>query len=185
MAVRGRTETPVLPGRGRRILVVDDDPIIRKLIVAVARAVGCTTSEVADGKDAVALIEQRRFDLVILDLMLPTLSGHDVLDRLDPELGCSVLVVTASDDHDIGKLDSELICGIVRKPFDIHHLASVIARAVGIDPPANGIGSGARLPVRQPGDRLDVGPSPPKMAEPGDDSPAASPSMPAEADDDA
>jgi CheY-like chemotaxis protein len=146
--VQGRAK-PILPGQAGDILVVDDDLIIRKLIAAVAKAVGCNTFEVADGRDALDLIEQREFDLVVLDLMLPTLSGHDVLERLDRKLGCRVVVVTASGDHDIAQLDSSLVCEVVRKPFDIHHLAAVITRALGLEPPEEGLGSGKRLPIRR------------------------------------
>lgn len=119
-----------MPEQANQILVIDDDPVIRRLIVTVAREAGYPTSEVSNGAEALEMIEAGDFKLLVLDLMLPGLSGYDVLERLDPAFGCSVIIVTAGDDRDLEAIDSRLVCDIVRKPFDIHDLRDAIARAL-------------------------------------------------------
>lgn len=118
-----------MAGRRQKILVIDDDQAIRRLVVTVARKSGCATSEAWDGAQALEMMEEETFDLLILDLMLPRVSGHDLLERLDGGRGCAVIVLTAADDHDIEELDSRLICAIIRKPFDIFDLEKAILAA--------------------------------------------------------
>ncbi|MBW3670266.1 MAG: response regulator [Acidobacteria bacterium] len=119
-----------MPGQRKKILVVDDDHAIRRLVATVARKSGYATSEASDGAHALEIMEEETFDLLILDLMLPRVSGHEVLERLDPGRGCAVIILTAAGDHDLEELDSRLICAIIRKPFDIFDLEKSIVAAL-------------------------------------------------------
>lgn len=65
-----------------RILVVDDDPINRQVLRNHLTAAGYLLTETGDGEDVVELIEQQSFDLVLLDLMMPKISGIDVCKQL-------------------------------------------------------------------------------------------------------
>lgn len=123
-----------MPEQANQVLVIDDDPVIRRLIVTVAREAGYTTSETANGAEALEMVEKGDFRLLILDLMLPGLSGQDVLERLEPVRGCSIIIVTAGDDHDVNEIDSRFVCDIIRKPFDIHDLRNAIKRAMEDEP---------------------------------------------------
>jgi DNA-binding response OmpR family regulator len=64
------------------ILVVDDDPIVRKLIAAVLKDEGYTVRTVKDDFAALRSIEDAEPDCIVLDLMMPGLDGHDVLSLL-------------------------------------------------------------------------------------------------------
>lgn len=128
-----------MPGRREKILVVDDDHAIRRLVATVARKSGGATSEAWDGAQALEMMEEETFDLLILDLMLPRVSGHEVLERLDPCRGCAVIILTAAGDHDLEELDSRLICAIIRKPFDIFDLENAIGAALGYGPAAEAV----------------------------------------------
>ncbi|MBW3670117.1 MAG: response regulator [Acidobacteria bacterium] len=158
-----------MPEQTNQILVIDDDPVIRRLIVTVAREAGYPTSEVSDGAEALEMIEAGDFKLLILDLMLPGLSGYDVLDRLEPGFGCSVIIVTAGDDHDLDEIDSRLVCDNVRKPVDIHDLREAITRALDAKPASQTNQQRPLLKVKSKGSKGAVS-TPAKVSRTDDDS---------------
>ena len=61
-----------------RVLLVEDDPSIREITELGLRNAGFRVSASGDGRDALLQFRQEPFDLVILDLMLPTLDGYEV-----------------------------------------------------------------------------------------------------------
>jgi two-component system phosphate regulon response regulator PhoB len=90
------TDTPI--PSDQRILVVDDEPDIVALIVYHLAKAGYRVSTAATGPDGLEAARRERPALVILDLMLPGLSGYDVLEQLraaDPTKGVGVLMLTA------------------------------------------------------------------------------------------
>lgn len=106
------------------ILVVDDDIDIGNMLEEVLKKEGYSVSRAYSGTEAVLVIQHRKPDLVLLDLMLPGLSGEDVLPYLE---GIPVIVVSAKIDVD-DKV-SMLINGAVdyvTKPFDIRELLARI-----------------------------------------------------------
>jgi DNA-binding response OmpR family regulator len=108
-----------------KILVVDDEPMIRNFLRTGLRYEGFEVAEAGDGSEALAVASTFRPDLVILDVMMPSLDGHEVARRLrgDPDLG--ILMLTAKDEVsdrvqglDLGA-DDYLV-----KPFDFDELLS-------------------------------------------------------------
>jgi two-component system phosphate regulon response regulator PhoB len=90
------------PTGGERILVVDDEPDIVALVAYHLAKSGYRVSTAASGSDALDLARQERPSLVVLDLMLPGLSGFDVLEQLRAEEGTrdlAVLMLTARRDE--------------------------------------------------------------------------------------
>ncbi len=79
------------------ILIVEDEPNIAKMIEAALSIVGYETEICADGRDAVRLILNREYDLVLLDVMLPGLDGFEVIGRIQ-EKGTPVIFLTAMQD---------------------------------------------------------------------------------------
>ncbi len=83
----------------RKVLIVDDDPFIRKLIATTLEDVaGFDLQEAADGVEALELVRAHRPDAIVLDMVLPRVDGFGVLERLhaDPETrGIPVVVLTA------------------------------------------------------------------------------------------
>src|SRR5688500_2791695 len=65
-----------------RVLVVEDDPSLRSLIVEVLREIGHTTLEAADGQAAVQLAQTEQPDVVLMDLLLPVLDGTEAIRQL-------------------------------------------------------------------------------------------------------
>ena len=115
----------------RQILIVDDDSSIRTLLRLVAERRGYTVDVAADGVEAMRLLSEWHYDLAIIDLMMPRLNGYELVDslrRLDQRP--IVVIATAMTDSLIGLLDAEIVHSIIRKPFDIEILGSLISAIV-------------------------------------------------------
>ncbi len=106
--------------RGTRVLVVDDDVSIGDMLEELLTREGYAVRRAYSGTEAVLALESARPDLVLLDLMLPGLSGEEVLPRLR---GVPVIVVSARADVD-SKVDLLLggAADYVTKPFESREL---------------------------------------------------------------
>src|SRR5688500_9326660 len=99
----------------RRVLVVDDDPDIRSLLVTALRLKSLPVDSASNGTEALDLMRQHPYGVVLLDLFMPEIDGFAVLDQLEQEaLQPVVLVITGADRATIEKLDARRIHGIVR-----------------------------------------------------------------------
>ena len=109
----------------KTIFIVDDDIHIGNLLEELLRAEGYAVRRAYSGTEALMLLERQRPDLVLLDLMLPGLSGEELLPRIQ---GVPVIVLSAKADVQ-GKV--ELLLGgaadDVTKPFDSKELLARIA----------------------------------------------------------
>lgn len=109
---------------GFRALVVEDDPAIAGLVKRVLERERFTVESVAHGGAAIELLQEVAYDLLILDLMLPEVSGEQVLQHLEitqPQSLRRVIVVTASP-RALSCEFLQRICRILEKPFDIDRL---------------------------------------------------------------
>ncbi len=99
---RARTEELFGPSSG--ILVIEDSPDLREAMADVLLDEGYTVMTASDGRDALTILEACRPALLVMDLMMPTMSGFELLElmKCDPALASiPVLVVTASIDHGV------------------------------------------------------------------------------------
>ena len=109
-----------------KILVVDDDASIRQLVTDVLTVEGYEVEAVADGYAALLSIEGRRPDCVVLDVMMPGLDGHEVLQRIraaerGPDLPV-VMLTAAADDAQQWQAWTEGVDYFLAKPFDADEL---------------------------------------------------------------
>jgi CheY-like chemotaxis protein len=123
------------PAPRPRILVVEDDPGIQSLMLAVIRRGGFDVETAANGIEAIAVLSRQRFAAVILDLLLPRSSGYDVLEWLDgasPDvLGC-VIILSASSPVIVKKHAlAHRVYRVMQKPFDIEELLDTVTACVG------------------------------------------------------
>jgi two-component system, OmpR family, response regulator MtrA len=81
-----------------RVLVVDDDPALAEMLGIVLRGEGFEPSFVADGARALGSFREFRPDVVLLDLMLPGMSGIDVCKAIRGESGVPIIMLTAKSD---------------------------------------------------------------------------------------
>ncbi|MBB6039640.1 MtrAB system response regulator MtrA [Phytomonospora sp. NPDC050363] len=81
-----------------RVLVVDDDPALAEMLGIVLRTEGFTPSFVSDGERALSAFRENGPDIVLLDLMLPGMSGIDVCKAIRAESGVPIVMLTAKSD---------------------------------------------------------------------------------------
>ena len=111
------------------VLVVDDDPNIRRMIMAALRRDGYSFFEAPNGREALDLMRERHPDVVVLDLMMPVLSGWDVLKERQQDATLRripVIVVSANRDPDVVVAVNAGICAFLPKPFDIGALSALV-----------------------------------------------------------
>ncbi len=112
------------------ILIVDDDPHIRQLLVFALGKAGFEAREAEDGEAALALIAAARPDLVVLDINLPRMNGLDVCRRVRAESDLPILFLSSRDDEIDRVLGIELGADdYVVKPFSPRE---VVARVTAI-----------------------------------------------------
>jgi two-component system, OmpR family, KDP operon response regulator KdpE len=114
-----------------RVLVVDDEPPIRKLLRMGLTAQGYQTLEASNGKIALDLLGQAP-DLIILDLGLPDMQGHELLRTIRARDDRVPIVVLSSRDDEAGKVQA-LDCGAddyVTKPFGMDELLARMRAAL-------------------------------------------------------
>ncbi|MBV8516828.1 MAG: response regulator [Acidobacteria bacterium] len=117
------------------VLVVDDDPSIRGLVMAALRrdARSYRFLEAPNGREALDLMRSEHPDVVVLDLMMPVLSGWDVLrERANDEAlqKIPVIVVSANRDPEVATAVTSGICAFLPKPFDIGALTALVRSCV-------------------------------------------------------
>ena len=99
------------------------------MIMAALRRDGYVFNEAANGKEALDSMRRDKPDVVILDLMMPMVSGWDVLRERagDPGLlSIPVIVVSANRSAELATAMDKGICAFLPKPFDIVALASLV-----------------------------------------------------------
>eukprot|EP01041_Mallomonas_annulata_P033612 gene33612-biopygen25873 len=122
-----------------QILVVDDDPHIRQLLVFALEKAGFSGREVADGEAALVAIAQTRPDLVILDINMPRLDGLEVCRRIRAQGDLPILFLSSRDDEIDRVLGIELGADdYVVKPFSprevVARVQAILRRARGPAP---------------------------------------------------
>jgi DNA-binding response OmpR family regulator len=115
----------------KSILVVDDDASICKLITHILEREGHATVTCGTGVDAINLLRQRRFDVLLLDLSLPDMDGLNLLTVWRGNNGTKVIVITADDTAET--LMTAIRSGAylyIRKPFQPEQLRDLVATAL-------------------------------------------------------
>ncbi|RMF90849.1 MAG: response regulator, partial [Nitrospinota bacterium] len=117
-----------------RILVVDDEAMVREVVGEMLQQLGYEVITVADGQEAIDYYREwgHTIDLVILDLVMPHLGGKEcwqALRTLDPQV--KVLLSTGYDCNTaVQDLLEKGVCGFVQKPYRLQQLAEVVEKAL-------------------------------------------------------
>ena len=115
-----------------RILVVDDEPPIRRLLRAALVAQGYRVEEAADGEAALDFLKRNPVDLMILDLGLPGMDGLELVRRLRGQGSPLPIIILSSRDDEAGKV-AALDLGAddyVSKPFGMEELSARLRAAL-------------------------------------------------------
>lgn len=119
---------------GKKILVVDDDLNIQEMLNAGLSRYGYVVTVSSSAIDALSLIEKFKFDLVIIDVMMPDIDGITLcktIRNMDKSADIPIIILTALSDAET--MNDALLFGAVDyvvKPFDIRTLREKIASAV-------------------------------------------------------
>lgn len=117
----------------RKILTVEDEPIIREMIELVLSGAGYVVAPAGSGRDALDMLSRNRFDLVLLDVHMPRMSGLEVLERMKT-IGRPmppVLMLTADREISTVTAARDRGCvGYVVKPFTPEMLLERVRRAM-------------------------------------------------------
>jgi CheY-like chemotaxis protein len=129
VAAPGTDTVPDAPhAAAARILVVDDDPLLRHLAVKVLAKYGHTVTEADNGKEALTMIRRQAPDLVVLDLDMPGIRGLEVLRELRAQPATAqlpVLILTASGNETATSASFEAgATDYLTKPFSIPQLTA-------------------------------------------------------------
>ena len=110
-----------------RLLVVDDDQAIRKLLERIARRAGFEVDGAKDGVEALEMLDRAEYDIALIDLMMPRLSGYELVQRIGTrEKRPIVMVATALTSGDVASVDDTLVRQVIRKPFDVHAVVAAL-----------------------------------------------------------
>jgi len=116
--------------RKPRVLLLDDDPSMQRLVAALLKNEGYRVDVFLTGRDALRSIEKNDYDVLLLDLMMPHEGGMTVIRELrekKPELLTRSLVLSASSQSVIGTVRNQ-VAGVVTKPFKSPDLIGAVQR---------------------------------------------------------
>jgi len=136
-AERARTIAPTLTPThnahaGGRLLVVDDEPMVRKVTAKLLRLRGFEVVEASGGREALQAVADSKFDLVITDLGMPEMSGRELAHHLRKSRpALPIVMLTGHTDADD---QSSQVDAVVRKPYRIDALEACIADLIAPPP---------------------------------------------------
>lgn len=112
----------------KKILVVDDEPDIRTTLTTVLKGSGYDVDEAVNGKDCLDKISMKKYDLLILDLIMPKMDGFEVLKRIPPDIKGKLPVVILSAKEGQEDLAKGYDLGAVQyftKPFENSQIVDI------------------------------------------------------------
>lgn len=105
-------DEPAAPSNGKKVLCIEDELFIGELYSRALKKAGYDVTVELDGQKGLGLAQTNQFDIILLDLMIPTITGIDVLRQLrdkskTPELKAKIIITTNLEQRDEVKDDIE------------------------------------------------------------------------------
>ena len=115
------------------ILVIDDDPSVRRVLVDILSGEGHNVSLASHGEEGASLLKGGEYDLVFTDLGMPGLSGWEIINAVgEHREDVQVVVMTGWPEEIITQaLDSDRVQGVLTKPFKMDRLLALIGELMG------------------------------------------------------
>jgi len=109
------------------LLIVDDDKAVRRLLARIAERAGFEVDSAKDGMQALEMLQHKQYEIAIVDLMMPRLSGYELVQKISTlEPRPIVIVATALMNGDVASLDDSMVRRVIKKPFDINAVANAL-----------------------------------------------------------
>ena len=119
---------------GKKILVVDDEPMIKQTIGDLLRRYGCNVDGVAEGNKAVEMINKKDYDLILSDIKMPGKNGYEIFAAAkdkNPDLPVILMTGFGYDPHhSIVRARKEGLAAVLFKPFKVDQLLGEIRKAL-------------------------------------------------------
>ena len=117
-----------------KILVVEDEPSLQKLLQYQLSKIGHEIQVAGDGEQALAMVRSERPDLVLLDVMLPVMGGFQVLRKLQEDKNTKsipvIMLSAKGQQHDIAAGLNQGVFDYITKPFNIPDLSARTDKAL-------------------------------------------------------
>ena len=116
-----------------RVLVADDDQAIRQLVCTIIHRERIVVDCVSDGAEAIEHLKKHEYSVILLDLMMPRVDGFGVVEYLKenpPPFKPLILIITAYADQKFKEVDPAMVAGVLRKPFEVADLGSLVRLCV-------------------------------------------------------
>ena len=124
----------------KKILVADNEQAVRKMFTSILRLLSCEVWAVEDGKRALEVLEQERFDLEISDYQMPGMNGKILLEKIRqkfPDL--PLVMISGADERHIGKMDG---IPFLKKPVRLAALTELMEKLLSVEKPRLSLSSG-------------------------------------------
>jgi DNA-binding response OmpR family regulator len=123
------------PAAGRKVLVVEDERFITELYVRALHKAGYEVDDVSDGADALKMAQTNKYDIILLDLMVPSLTGIEILRVLRdparvPPLKAKIIITTNLEQREDVRADIERQADgyVVKAELTPHELVNFLDR---------------------------------------------------------
>jgi CheY-like chemotaxis protein len=113
----------------RTVLVVDDELGMRETLVDILEAAGYTVTPAVDGAAALAIAQAQAFDVIVMDIRMPVMTGVEVLATLDHPPPQIVLMTAYALEEQLREARDNDCFAIMQKPFQVPQLLRVVAEA--------------------------------------------------------
>jgi len=114
-------------GHHYRALVVEDDASIRRLVQKLLQRMGLEIDVATDGRQALEKLAEGHYSVMVLDLMVPEVSGFEVINFVKEQgLKTPVAVVSAVSQQALTNLDLDIVKVVISKPFDVDEFTKAI-----------------------------------------------------------
>ncbi len=121
----------------KKVLIIEDYPATSKMIAEMLEMEGLTALVEPDGRDGLNRALKEKPDLILLDIMLPTMSGLEVCAALKNDPGTKdipvIIISVKASDEDVKTGLAKGADGYVAKPFDLFKLLEIVKKQLGLE----------------------------------------------------
>jgi DNA-binding response OmpR family regulator len=116
-----------------KFLIADDEVLIRKSLVRAFAAKGYECDEAENGVQAIEMLNTRKYDAVLLDMIMPEKNGYEVLMEMKKDMKVFIISAFSGDDTNIGFIQKDpRVLEYITKPFDhIYNMVDLILEKLG------------------------------------------------------